>query len=621
MAQNVRVSPSARIHVAPAVLAAVGAVASVWTPWPLMVVTAWAVVAALAVARGLGAAFAAGSIVLLAGALVVGLAGPFLPGGLLAVGATVQVGTVLACSWIRPGSLVALPRLVRADLWPVLAAMVVPVTVASAALLRGTSYSWAVWNDAVVQLHVARQVVEHGGTTIGRGQPDPVVSTLLGWAMSSGRQQAAPGSVAHDGAAQAVVVFGLVALLGALFAACLARSVPRERPWLRVGAALGGSLLSFSWLVSGVAVPYGFINSLVALVLLGACWLVWTTSDVRPRESVALLSVATVVMLGTWPVLALVPVAMAAAVVVVERADLVLGVRRLWVVAGAGILLALGALVAVPTLTRPVSIGAALADGAFVSLGPMQAAVPALIALVVAAVAWRLGVARREVIGVVVVLASAGLGLVWFIWERRATGGEWWYYYPQKLSWMVGVILLVAIASVLMQVVTSQAVTPRDAVLGPVAVLVTVGAVMAALPPRALSVAPDGWFGALRYVPVLTLATEPGDPDDSFRAYEVIEPEAEDLIARDGLIVLSRATGTPQAEQWANDLELADPVHEAPRTLRRVRGTESLTTVAGVCEVAEMWGGPMTVITARSALREEVQDTCPEAPISIELVP
>lgn len=605
----------------PAVLAAVGAVTSVWTPWPLLIVTTCAVVAVLAVTRGLGGAFAAGTIVILAGVLVVGLASPFLPGGLLAVGATVQAGTVLACSWTRPGSLLALPRLVRVDPWPVLAATVVPVTMASAALLRGTSYSWAVWNDAVVQLHVARQVVEHGGTTIGRGQPDPVVSTLLGWAMSSGRQHAAPGSVAHDGAAQAVVVFALVALVGALFAVCLARSVPLERPWLRAGTALGGSLLSFSWLVSGIAVPYGFINSLVALVLLGACWLVWTTSGIRPGESVALLAVATVVMLGTWPVLALVPVAMAATVVVAERVDLLLRARWLWVVAGAGILLALGALVAVPTLTKPASIGEALADGAFVSLGPAQAAAPVLVALVVAAAAWRLGVARREVIGVVVVLASAGLGLVWFIWERRAVGGEWWYYYPQKLSWMVGLILLVGIASMLMQVVTSQAVTARDALLGPVAVLVTVGAVMAALPPQALPVAPDGWFGALRFVPVLTLVTEPGDPDDSFRAFEVSEPEAEELIARDGLVVLSRATDTPQAEQWANDLELADPTHEAPRSLRRVRGTESLTTVAGVCEVAEMWGGSMTVVTARSALREEVQDTCPEARISIELVP
>ncbi|MDF1706337.1 MAG: hypothetical protein P1U38_16335 [Aeromicrobium sp.] len=472
-----------------------------------------------------------------------------------------------------------------------------------------------------MQLHVARQAVEHGGTALGRGQPDPVVSTLLGWPMASGRQQAAVGSLAHDGAATAVVVFVVVALSGALFAAALARSVPAGRPWLRSGAAFGGSLLSFSWLVSGVAVPYGFVNSLVALLLLGACWLVWTASEVRPREALVLLCVATVVMLGTWPVLALVPAALAATSAALGGAGLFLGVSRLWVFAGSGTLIVLGAAVAVPMLTAPASIGEALADGAFVSLGPAQAAVPAFIALMVAATAWRVGVARRGSVGILSTLAAAALGVSWLIWERRAAGGEWWYYYPQKLSWMVGVILLVAIASVLMQVVTSRVVTPRDAVLGPAAVLMTVGAVMAALPPHALSVVPEGWFGAIRFAPMLTLVTEPGEPHDSYRAFEILEPEAEALIARDGLVVLSHATDAPSAEQWANDLELADPTHEAPRNLRRFEGTRSLRTVAGVCEVAEQWDGPMTVVTARPALLAEIQETCPQSAITVELVP
>lgn len=620
MAQNVRVPSSVRPHVVPVALAGASAVASVWTPWPLLVVCAWALVAALWVGRRAESAVAAGVIVWSAGALVVGVVAGLLPWGLFAVGAATQTAVVVLCSMVRPGSLMASLSRARASTGVIAAAALIPVLVGTAALVRGTSYSWAVWNDGVMQLFAAREVVDRGGVDLGDGQPDPVVSTVLGWAMSSGRPGEGLALLPHDGSAQAVVTFVTTAVLGIVLALVVSGGVTPARPRLRVGMATAGSFLAFSWFVSGFAVPYGFVNSLFALVLLAACWLTWVGATARSVESAALLVICTVVMLGTWPVLAVVPACLAVVVVVCQRHRLASVGARSGRAAAVFLLVAVIAAgaVAVPIVTRPASVGGALVDGAFVDLRPFHALAYVVAALVVAGLAWRVDAdARWGAAGLVVLAVASALGLAFLSWQRVSVDGEWWYYYPQKLAWMAGVIAIAIVASLLTRVLAFHAVSSRDVVLAPVVVAIACGALLFTVPPQASPLVGQGWLGVARVAPMLTLTTPAGDVADSFRAFEDQEALAAEVLARKDLVVVSNAGG-PAGEQWVNDLDLTESSRGTALSLRRVKGTIPLSGPDGVCQVAEEWARPLTVLTRDADLPERVADSCPDLPVQVE---
>ena len=620
--QNVRVPLSVKPHVLPVALAGAGGVASVWTPWPLLVLGAWALVAALWVDRRAESAVAAGVIAWSAGALAAGVLAGLLPGSLLAVGAAVQMAAVVLCSLVRPGSLVASLSRARSATSLIFAATLVPVAIGTVAMLRGTSYSWAVWNDGVMQLFAAREVVDRGGVDLEAGQPDPLVSTVLGWVMSSGRPEAGLSLLPHDGSAQASVTFATTAVLGVALALVVIGGVPSARPRLRVAMSAAGSLLAFSWFVSGFSVPYGFVNSLFALVLLAACWSTWVGARTRPAESGALLVVATVVMLGTWPVLAVVPASLAAVIAARCRREMPWRDARSRLVTFALVVvaaIAAGA-VAVPIVTRPASVGGALVDGAFVDLRPFHALAYVIAALVVAGLASRADAeARWEATGLGVLTAASVLGLAFLSWQRVSVDGEWWYYYPQKLAWMAGVVVIAIVASLLMRVLSVHAVSSRDAALGPIVVAIACGALMFTVPPQASPLVGQGALGLARVAPILTLTTAAGDVTDSFRAFEEQEALAADVLAQDDLVIVSNDRG-PAGEQWVNDLDLTESSRGTTLSLRRVKGTIPLSRPEGVCQVAETWARPLTVLTRDDDLSDRVADSCPGLPVQVEVV-
>lgn len=623
MAQNVRVSLSVRPHVAPAVLAGVGAVTSVWTPWPLLVLCGWAVVAAWWVGRPAELAVAAGVITWTAGALVTGVAAVVLPCSLLVVGASAQAAVVVLCSVWRPASLTSSLHRVRPSLPLVAAAVAIPTTIGIAALARGASYSWAVWNDGVMQLFAAREVVERGGVVLGEGRPDPVVSTVLGWTMSSGRPDEGLTLLPHDGSAQAVVTFATTTVLGIVLAFVISGGAPASRPRLRVAMAAGGSFLAFSWFVSGFAVPYGFINSLIAMVLLAACWSIWAAAVTRPVESAALLVTATVVMLGTWPVLAVVPASFAVVIAIRWRRRFLLSDTRsrLGLLVFLMVNLVAAGAIAVPILTRPASVGTALADGAFVDLRPLHALAYVLAALVVATLAWRVDAEVRWLsVGLLAMMAASALGLAYLSWQRALLDGEWWYYYPQKLAWTAGVVTIAIVTSLVMRVVSFHALSRRDAVLGPVVAAITAGALMFTVPPQASPLVGQGWLGLARIAPVVTLTTTPGDVSGSFRAFEHEQALAAEVLAREDLVVVSNERG-PAGEQWVNDLDLTESSRGTTLSLRRVKGTAPLSKPEGVCQVAEEWARPLVVLTRDPDLSERVRASCPDLPVQFEVAP
>lgn len=624
MAQNVRVPTSIRPHLLPAALAIACAVAVVWTPWPLLVLSSWSLVAALAVDGSIRYAVASAVVVWSAGALVAGFASPVVPGGLLVGGILAQAFAVVLAAGCRPNSLVESVVRLRAEALTVAAAVVIPVGLGLAVLVRSTGFSWALWNDAVVQFFVARDAIEHGGVKLGSGQPDPFVSTVLGWVMSVGRDEDSALLLKHDGGAQAVLTFVVVAVLGIVMALVVSERVPPGRPVLRAGAAIGGSLLAFSWLVAGFAVPFGFLNSLFALVILVSCWILWREAPSRPGVSVGLLAGATVVMLGTWPVLAVVPAGLAGVAAIVLRTKLLPQgrVRRVGVCIALALVAVAATVVAGPTLVRPGSVGEALVDGAFVASGPLQAAVPVVVALLVAAVGWQFAEGLRwEALGLVVLVLASASGLAWMSWQRHATDGVWWFYYPQKLAWMMGIVLVVTVASVATHLVITQSATARDRVLGPLVVVVIAVAMMMALPPTASPLVGQGYLGLGPLLPVATLVGEPGDVTSSFRAFESSEPLAQEVLEHAGLAVVSNGGGSAAGEQWVNDLVLTDRSRNVGSSLRRVMGTEPLSRPEGVCEVADMWGRPMTVLTVESDLIDQVARECPGLDVDVEVLP
>lgn len=620
--QNVRVPPSVKPHVLPVALAGAGGLASVWTPWPLLLLGAWAVVAALWVDRRAESAVAAGVIAWSAGALATGVLAGALTGDLLAVGAAMQVAVVVLCSVLRPGSLLASLSRVRPAAGMVVAATLVPVGIGTVALLRGTGYSWAVWNDGVMQLFAAREVVDRGGVDLGAGQPDPLVSTVLGWVMSSGRPETGLALLPHDGSAQASVTFATTAVLGIAFALVVSAGAPPARPRLRLVMSVAGSCLAFSWFVSGFAVPYGFVNSLFALVLLAACWSTWVGARARPAESAAILVLATVVMLGTWPVLAVVPAALAAVIAVGRRREMPWRDARTRLATFAVLVVAMIAAgaIAVPIATRPSSVGGALVDGAFVDLRPFHALVYVIAAMVVAGLALRADAeARWAATGLGVLTAASALGLAFLSWQRVSVDGEWWYYYPQKLAWMAGVVAIAIVASLLMRVLVFHAVSSRDVVLGPIVVAIVCGALMFTVPPQASPLVGQGALGFARVAPILTLTTTTGDVTDSFRAFEKQEALAAEVLARDDLVVVSNDRG-PAGEQWVNDLDLTESSRGTTLSLRRVKGTIPLSRPEGVCQVAAAWARPLTVLTRDDDLSDRVAASCPGLPIQVEVV-
>ena len=419
-------------------------------------VTIWVLGAAAALS--VAAAFRSRAVGIAAGVVVPLVAAAFAVRVFHKVGLSLAVGNILVLSAVVLLALAAVVfgsgfRLPSARAWWLaLAAGALPALVAvlfcGLPLLRdGHALSWAMQNDAVWNLVLSRFLITDAGL-IPSLHPNvsPLVSVMLAAAMATGRPGTdAPGLLQHDIAAMAGV-FAATTVVTAFLAGLVAGQLVRGRhPVLRSIAAVLGSALILSWFVAGFSFQFGFYNVMPTLACLFAAWLAWRGAGTTPVAAIGVLLLAATALLALWAFLAIIPLALAG----------VAGLRWLlsrpwrtgvsWIAWAALAVCALQLVVyvllfSVPDLRREQ--GALAQGGSMAPVTPALLYVLAGIAIALAAVGFTTPGRRSHLLGVLAIVVPS-VAVYVFLASNVGADQYAWGYYPAKLVWFIGILLLV----------------------------------------------------------------------------------------------------------------------------------------------------------------------------------
>ncbi|WP_285113879.1 hypothetical protein [Leifsonia sp. fls2-241-R2A-40a] len=578
-------------------------------------VTIW--VLAAAAALSVAAAFRSRPVGVAAGVVVPLVALAFAVRAFPKVGLGLAVGNVLvltavvliACVAIVLGRGFRVPSTV--EWWGALAAAVVPAVVAvvfsGLPLLRGgQALSWAMQNDAVWNLVASRFLIADDGL-IPSLHPNvsPLVSVMLAAGMAPGRPAAgAPGMLQHDIAAMAGV-FAASTVVTAFLAGLVAAQLVRGRhPVLRSIAAVVASALILSWFVAGFSIQFGFYNVMPTLACLFAAWLAWRGAEHTPVASVCVLLLAATALLALWAFLAVIPLVLAA----------VAGVRWLasarwrgglprgipwssWaVLALAALQLVAYVLVfSIPDLRREQS---ALAQG-----GSMAPVTPALlftlagVALALAAVTATSPGRRSDLLGVLAIVVPA-VGV--YVFLARSVGPDQyaWGYYPAKLVWFIGILLLVILLGMALDrlVLLPLAVWTRvTAVIGVLVAVISTAAGVLPKPPTLGALVPytdivhgQGVAAGDAVLPTLFALKDPTAQRTMLAGYFDWKADA---FADLWLLGAAAKSGTDPIRGHSYALDTDDREQ--------------------VCAALKTWGPGVVIRTRDAGLEAELQKLCP----------
>ncbi len=584
------------------------------TVWPLALVAALAVAAGVAGWAGWTLGVAAGVVVpLTAESSAVHVFPPLRLG--LVIGDAVLLLAVAAA-----GLALLLParrfRLPRRGAWLGLA-VASPVPVALGvffALLPtvrdGHALSWAMRNDAVWNLVTARFILTDDGLVPDlHPNPSPLTAVLLAAGMAPGRPGSdAPGLLQHDIAGMAGVL-ALSTIAAALLAGLVAaRMVSPAHPVLRsLGAVLASALIA-SWLVAGFTFQLGFYNAMPTIACLLACWLAWLGSARRPAVAIAVLLVGATALLALWAFLALIPAALAAAaalrwlVVRGERRRVRIGWGGWIAVALAAVQLAAYVLLfSLPDLTREAG---ALSQG-----GTMAPVTPALlfvllgIGLALAGATATRPAARSELLGVAAIAVAATAAYLYLGREVRP-GAYGWGYYPAKLVWFSGILLLVVVLGLALDRVARVPLgvwSRVAAVAGTVVALVAVAASVLPKPPQP---------GAL--VPYLDIAGGTGvaSGDDVLGTLFALP----DPAAAKTMVV---GYEDWRAEGFLNSWLLGASATDDRDPIREYAYSLNTTDREAVCDAVRAWGDGVVIRTRVADLARQLQAQCPAVRVTV----
>jgi hypothetical protein len=394
----------------------------------------WLVLVVMMLTRALGLPMLATVVVVWAG---LGVAGSLL---------CVRDGTPLPG---RRSLAIALPALLGGLVW--LAAMAASSVVPGASRL-----SWVMLGDSANNLLFARGAIDDGGIVIGPAEnPVPLSSSLIAIVMAAGRGNVQDVDLArHDLGAFAQTWGLLIALtcvtVGVVVGLIVSASTTRSLP-IAIASA-GASLIPLSWFYTGYPIEYGFFNTHVALPIVFASFVAYLKHERHPAIVLALLGVASTLVLAVWSPLVLLPVSLGV-VVVVRRFRQLRGTRGvpLWIlIVGLGQLLVYGVVIVLPSLLYNAS--SLSAPGGVFGFRKYLIVIVALAALVFSILAFR---KLRNVVvlgAIALVTASAfGLGVLLFVSRNEPSP---WTYYPLKFSWLAAtVILIVAVGAMFVVVV------------------------------------------------------------------------------------------------------------------------------------------------------------------------
>ncbi len=494
----------------------------------------------------------------------------------------------------------------RSAWWGALAAGAIPVIVgvffAGLPLLRnGHALSWAMQSDAVWNLATARFIVGDGGLiTSVHPNPSPLTAVMLAAGMAPGREGVpATGLLQHDVAAMAGV-FALSTVVTAFVAGLtVVEMVPAAHPWLRsIGAVLASGLI-VSWFVAGFSFQFGFYNVMPTVACLLASWLAWRGSTRTPVAAIAVLLAATTALLALWAFLAVIPLALAA----VATLRWLLGRPRIgWqqVVVIAVAVLQVAAYVllfSLPDLRR--SAGALAQGGSMAPVSPALLFVLAGLALALAGATATLPERRADLVGVVAVIVPA-VAVYLYLGRNVGPGQYGWGYYPAKLVWFGGILLLVVLLGLTLDRLArvSLDVWPRvAAVTGALIALVAVAASVLPKPPT---------LGSL--IPYVDIAHGRGvaSGDAVLPTLFALEDPA---VARTMLVGYFDWRADGFANLWllgASAKHDDDPIRSFGYSLITDDRKQ-------VCSALQTWRPGVTIRTKDAGLAAQLQSLCPDA--------
>ena len=491
---------------------------------------------------------------------------------------------------------------VTAAAW--LSALLWPAVLLVAHVLPGAApNAWVMNGDSANNILFARRILDDDGIVAGAGEnPVPIPAALIALGMAAGRAQVGAGELLrHDVEAFSHTWTIVIALVCGLTALVVASAVPERLVRTRVVAAVLGGLLPVSWYVVGYPIEYGFFNTHVALIFVLSAWL-WYTHGVRTGGGTLLVPLlAATSVLAVWSPVVVVPLALAAAATVRDRAswrrprrrDLALGAIGAvqFAAFGLGFVLpsllqqggALGAVGGVYPISRWVFLG--LAAG-----------------LVVLAVVLRRTDARVA-IGAVAVAVAATVGYAVLLFAARGSADPWTSYYPSKYSWLAGVVLFIIGAALILKVVSAL----RVGVLR-VAAFIVVACAAAGFGQIAT------WTntGYERDNPALRVLR--GDLLGDGEAVTARIFAAADT-SRPTVYWDSGDPAESTIDFWVLQMQAQSSDNERMRVL--AYSAFDLDDVRELCEIAELAGSPLRVVSRQTDLAARLGASCPGSEIDV----
>ncbi|MFT2816915.1 hypothetical protein [Leifsonia sp. A12D58] len=505
---------------------------------------------------------------------------------------------------IRLPTRAALTTGAAALLVPVLTGLVAAATLGIGERMR-VGWMMGTGTDTVWNTVASRFILDDNGIAPWLNpNPSPLVNGLMASWYAPGRG-AAEELLRHDVSRQSELLILLFLLCGVLAGIVVARVIPARRLVLRVLAGIFGSAIPLTWYMTGFVIRFGFFNVPIAIAVLFCVWLLWSDLQRHVAASIGLLLVATTILLAAWAPLAALSLGLAGVAVLVRwRALLRLRGWHAVVFGLAALQLVLYILlVTLPDLTRD---GAALgANGGVPEITPLDVVLVAVLIFAFAAVA-SVGLGQRhELLGVVVILIAAVIGIAYLTLQRRGMDTLWGYY-PAKLGWLVSVLLVVLLAASALRWLGHADARGVNIVAVLVATVALVGLVIAKVPPIQRDLA--GLY------PLVGIGLTPESSADAARE-DALFAEAE--TGTKTIFAEYSATAGDDAfiNFWA--MQLGSVTSDDP--IRKYAYVLDPTNPADICAAIEAWDGNVVVITGSTELEAELKDVCPQATFDVEV--
>lgn len=582
------------------------------TPW-LLVATTLAVVA-LAMAQRMGWTLAAAGSVVVMFVVSVLLARVMQPIPLeLDVKSRLALMTMAAACLIAmwserrtlriPSPAVARP--IIAFIAPIAALVIVLIVLMTISAPSGSRISWAMMNDAVWNTVSARFIAHDGGLTASRPNASPLTAVLLAIAASTGRGGIAAGDLLLHDVTREAQLWLLLILVSSVMAGLVARAgLHTLRPLARGVASFAVACIPLSSFVIGYAFQFGFYNVTISLIVLLCAWIAWTNSRHSPFAATVVLSASTIAMLAAWAPLAIVPLALAAGVIVR------VGPRRVLALRGARLVILVVAILAVPAYVATVTLpdllreGAALsADGGIFGFAPTDyVLVVNSTLIVVLLIGWKRR-AWSDPLGMGIVVLAGGVGLVYLV-AQRAMLAQYWGYYPIKYSWLLAILMIIVLAVAMLSWMSGSS-GSVGAVRRALVAVVTGAVIVALLNWPTLTV-------ESRVLPLSLVTGSSGISNDVVATLFSVSDPAE-------YTVLALYADQRMEDRFANSWLLQQQATDSLDPIRSYGYFLDGSNVNQICDLARLLPSRLTVLTRAETLGADVASSCVELEVNVVL--